>query len=606
MLAPEAAAKVDGILTRVLALRAESNGQSGGDMCVKVHSASSQCLISSPYLSMSRFQLAQAGPSASSSELTLHRDDITLTQKPILENLGGAAVDAPTGRIVSASAAYIEWMFAMPARSSSSEEVRDALIIAAQEWEDLFVELALQEVSADPKLTVLRQSGSSYADGVNDAVLSSVPFYAISAVAMQMYIVYEFGSWDARKSRITLGFCGETAVLMSSLAALGCYCLVGYQLTHLTMSGLFLLMGVGLDDMFVLLKTFDREDPGKSTELRLIHSMRESGASVTMTSLTNVVAFSIGSHLPFPALADFCCFLSFGVAFTFVFFLTFFIACIVLDQARVDAGQDDLVLRPLKWMKDRCTCNKNKVMVASFNQSMDDDTTSSKDGLLLGIEQYWAPALLGTPLRRVLWVAFYGLTFSLAVHAITTQDIASHRAKYGLETGSLLFDRYSILDEVFSHRSQPVEFVARGTNHPALNGTTVIESLRECIATSQFTTGAVTSWLDGFEPWLSSSGAAQPTTEAGYDALVKTWLSDPNTPPIMSTDIAWDEAGRIASTKLFHARHLGSGSIQSAQDGLDAMSSMQMCGDVSMLDVFAFSEQYEFQHKWPPDFDFFY
>jgi hypothetical protein len=491
MLLPDVAAKVDRIVDRVLALQAESNGRSGAEMCVKVHSASSQCLIESPFLSVNRLQLLQAQAQASSSEvLTLQEDDVTLTQKPIIENLGGAALD-DSGRIVSASSVYIEWIVA----PGDLVEVE-----AAKSWEDRFDELDLQEKATAPELTVLRQSGSSYADGVNDAVLSSVPYYAFSAVVMQMYIVYEFGSKDCVRSRITLGFCGETAVLMSSISALGCYCLAGYQLTHMTVSGLFLLMGVGLDDMFVLLKTFEREDRGgKSTELRLIHSMKESvrnqitlhlvakdsirysrigeqieliyrdrlraavgndrihagqGASVTMTSLTNVVAFSIGSHLPFPALADFCCFLSLGVGFTFVFFLTFFIACMVLDQARVDAEQDDLVLRPLIWMRGRC-CSKNAVKIANVKQSPEQQEEETCEGnasaqqaedpedtLLLAIQRYWAPAVLSTPLRRVFWAVFYGLTLSLAVFATTTHQIAVQRSLYGLEVRHRL--KYSL------------------------------------------------------------------------------------------------------------------------------------------------------------------
>jgi len=172
------------------------------------------------------------------------------------------------------------------------------------------------------------------------------------------------------------------------------------------------------------------------------------------------------------------------------------------------------------------------------------------------------------------------------------------------QTGSVLFERYSTLDESYSHRPRPVDFVARGTQHLALNGTQAVESLRECIASSKFTTGAVTSWMDSFEQYRISSQSQQPTSETEYDALVKTWLQDPHTPPIMSTDIAWAddnvnekvEGGggeRIASTKIFHAFHVGSGTIQSAQDGLDAMLAMQSCADAaSTLDVFAFSELY--------------
>ena len=129
---------------------------------------------------------------------------------------------------------------------------------------------------------------------------------------MQVYIFFAFGSSDLTKSQVTLGLCGgkytshlsllvmcgsmsmfdrlfviaETAVLMASLSAGGTYSALGYEVTHISICVLFLLMGIGLDDMFVLMKAFEREDKAKGIEARLVLCMQEAGSSITVTTLT--------------------------------------------------------------------------------------------------------------------------------------------------------------------------------------------------------------------------------------------------------------------------------------------------------------------------------
>ena len=582
MFAPDAAAKVQSILDQIL-VQETSNGTTGAELCLKVQSTSPQCLIESPYLTMSRLQQqAQAG-SPGAAELVLNEEDVTLRGRPVIENLGGAEVDASSGRVLSATSVYIEWLI-KPADLEA--------ITTVEEWEKLFVELDLEsDTSAPPKLQVLRQSGSSYAAAVNSAVLSSIPFYAISAFAMQLYILFEFGSMDIRKSRVTLGICGEVAVLLSSLSALGFYCWMGFELTHMTSCGLFLLMGIGLDDMFVLLKTFEREPPSHTTEQRLIDSMKEeSGMSITMTSLTNVIAFSIGGYLPFPALSDFCVFLSIGVAFTFIYFLTFFVACIVLDAKRYDDGHGDPIMRPLLCCLAKCRGGDHAVRVLSPSVTVG-EPKERDDKMLMAIEQIWAPLLLNTATRRACWSLLYGLLLCASIYGIRTIDISVSRATAGLEDGSMLMGRYQAMDSEFRHRTSAIDIVFRGSTDYSASAAE-IATLRTCVEASNFTTGTVTSWTDQFEGWRVASGVAVPASVAEFDELVKVWLEQPNTPPAVAADIAWDEAGERIIASRMHARHFGAALISGPQDGLDAMASMQRCTDASSLDAFPFAALY--------------
>ena len=65
-----------------------------------------------------------------------------------------------------------------------------------------------------------------------------------------------------------------------------------------------------------------------------------SGMAVSVTSVTNIVAFSLGATTVIPALRSFCLFCSVGIMAIFIYTLTFFTACMVIDQRRIDERRD--------------------------------------------------------------------------------------------------------------------------------------------------------------------------------------------------------------------------------------------------------------------------
>lgn len=64
----------------------------------------------------------------------------------------------------------------------------------------------------------------------------------------------------------------------------------------------FLLLGIGVDDMFVIVNSYDNTPAHLPVPERVALALAESGSSVTVTSLTDVLAFFIGSFTSLPAL----------------------------------------------------------------------------------------------------------------------------------------------------------------------------------------------------------------------------------------------------------------------------------------------------------------
>ena len=63
----------------------------------------------------------------------------------------------------------------------------------------------------------------------------------------------------------------------------------------INLAGIFLLLGVGLDDIFVLMNSWKRTEKSKTFSMRMRDCFEEAGVSLTITSATNVISFGLGA-----------------------------------------------------------------------------------------------------------------------------------------------------------------------------------------------------------------------------------------------------------------------------------------------------------------------
>jgi predicted RND superfamily exporter protein len=110
---------------------------------------------------------------------------------------------------------------------------------------------------------------------------------------------------------------------------------------------MFILLGVGIDDMFIIVGCWDHAElhaeessedvTSKASDLsakRLAVTLREAGPSITLTSVTDCIAFAIGSTIDLPGISDFCKTAGIAIIATFVLQVTLFSALLVMDEHR--------------------------------------------------------------------------------------------------------------------------------------------------------------------------------------------------------------------------------------------------------------------------------
>ena len=90
--------------------------------------------------------------------------------------------------------------------------------------------------------------------------------------------------------------------------------------------------------MFIMVAAWRNTDPEHSVEQRMSDTLGEAAVSVTITSLTDFLAFLVGIITVFPAVFGFCLFTAIAVLFDYIYQITFFAACLALDGYREDAN----------------------------------------------------------------------------------------------------------------------------------------------------------------------------------------------------------------------------------------------------------------------------
>lgn len=174
-----------------------------------------------------------------------------------------------------------------------------------------------------------------------------------SYFVMLIYIAVALGSLPAGRrtwrdwavnSRAGLGLGGVAIVAAAVLGALGLLSWGGGRATLIIMEVLpFLVLAVGVDNMFILAAAAEEQAPGLAAEERVARALAEVGPSIALAAACEVAAFAAGALTSMPALRAFAACAALAVGLDFLLAVTAFPALLALDTRRVEEGRLDCV-----------------------------------------------------------------------------------------------------------------------------------------------------------------------------------------------------------------------------------------------------------------------
>jgi len=255
--------------------------------------------------------------------------------------MGGITRDA-SGSITGATAVRLDWIL-------DGGGDYDDMLAWEKELQDSLVDeadgLIQQRYSG---VDVFLMAERSRDDELARTVGGDVPLFALAFVLMSSFCALLLGKpCSCTQGRRLLGMMDFYLVLLGCIAGYGIATLIGIPFTVLQQILPFILVGIGIDDAFVITSAFDATDESLPVEDRIEKAMQRVGVSITLTSLTDIAAFLLGSMSVFPSVKYFCIYASISCFFVWALHCTAYCAMLAMDSRRAQASPPAL---------DPCAC----------------------------------------------------------------------------------------------------------------------------------------------------------------------------------------------------------------------------------------------------------
>ena len=173
------------------------------------------------------------------------------------------------------------------------------------EWEEALIDF-LKERQTDPEksryMDIAFYTERSTTDEVTRGSESDVLTIAVSYLVMFVYVAIALGKFTKLsrvliESKITLGLGGVVIVILSVVASVGCFGFMDIESTLIIFQILpFLILAIGVDNMFILVQTYQRSEREKSetAEEQLGRVVGEVAPAMLLSAVAQFTCLFIG------------------------------------------------------------------------------------------------------------------------------------------------------------------------------------------------------------------------------------------------------------------------------------------------------------------------
>lgn len=192
----------------------------------------------------------------------------------------------------------------------------------------------------------------TWSDEFTKLLSSDIGRLIITYMIILTYAILNLGRFHCIESAVGVSISTVISVMFAVYTSFGICALAGIFYSPLNNALTFLLLGLGVDDAFVITAEYNlyakkmKKTLAEGEELDIEDlmgkTMMAAGQSILVTSLTDFLVFMLGALTILPALSSFCTYAAVGVLCDFFYQITFFSATLVLNHHRVSANRRDL------------------------------------------------------------------------------------------------------------------------------------------------------------------------------------------------------------------------------------------------------------------------
>lgn len=380
-------------------------------------------------------------------------------------------------------------------------EATDEADKLAAPWEqEVFIKLTQQAVvdfGKDPHypMNVTYMAQRSIQDELVVVEQQNEFVVAVSYVTMFVYISVALGKFPHPvKSRALLGLQGIIIVMASVAASVGLCSVFGVAITMIVTEVVpFLILAIGVDNMFIIVKAFDRRAKAaadEGIEENVAHALADVGPSITSAALSEFLAFAVGATTDIPALEQFCIVAGVAVLIDYVLQVTWFVAALTLDAERMAARRTDLFC---------CLRIEPPSAAAARAGSRFWKSVLRGEYVRRAMDAYYTPFILNPVVKPCIVLMWIGVLITGGYGALHLQ--------LGLEQ-QLVLPTDSYLQGYFSAQSKlgeagpPLYVVLQNLNYTHPNTSTAVQAMvNEMSQLTDVIEPPVYNWIADFEQW---------------------------------------------------------------------------------------------------------
>jgi predicted RND superfamily exporter protein len=388
----------------------------------------------------------------------------------------------------------------------------------------------------------------------------------------------------------SLGVLELFVVLLGIIAGYGLSCLFGVKFTSLAQVLPFILVGIGVDDAFVLTSAFKRTDRSWTVEERVRDAVEMEGMSITLTSLTDIIAFLCGSTSAFPAVSFFCVYAGMSLVFIYTYHVTLFPALLALDQRRRKANRMDFL--------------------CCIRMGTNDPTEDEPEGdsLSVRIMEKYTKAITHNIVVKLIIVAAFIIVSALCLWQAVDKTDTEFDILDVTPDESYMRDYLNVEEQywkgVSSELNTPVGLYFRDIDfsdgaiqakmHTAENDLLNVGCINEDVAIVSWHR-QFTQWADNSGKQLTQVGAERFLTGPSVRSDLETWLNSDG--KHFKNDVQLG-SGSILKGARSHVRQERMDNSNVQKDCLTAVEEFIEAMEAELANTFVFSPVYIFYHQY--------
>ncbi|XP_023226045.1 patched domain-containing protein 3-like [Centruroides sculpturatus] len=315
--------------------------------------------------------------------------------------------------------------------------------------------------------------------GFTNRLLPRIPFVVL-IIAVFSFITLITNDWVKSKPWLGPSACLSAGIAITSGFGLMSY--IGIEYVDFNIALCYSVLATEIDDSYILISAWRRTNPKVSVADRMAETFSEAVVSVTITSLTNFLSFSIGIASNFPAIRIFCIYAATCTLFTYVYQITFFGGCMALSGYR----------------------EKKRLHSITFQFSGDENPVYKEDFIMAQLRDKLGP-ILTYPLTKVFVFALFFINVGTSLWGLAFIKTGNEYADL-LSYNSTLVTFSDIMFKYFGKYTYPIHLIINKPLNYADNDVqrAIEETIKKFESHPHISESALTlSWLKYYKSFMN-------------------------------------------------------------------------------------------------------